>query len=102
MQSSSGSARPGPEQSRHSSHRLERDVAPEAADAQHDGDWFAVVLRGYDRTQVDTRLTDLDRRIHEEIRRADAAESALSASRAHVRRLQEQLESGTPDWKSVV
>lgn len=100
MQSiSSGSARPDPEPSPHPSHRHERAGAvpePTGPAEGDDGAWFTVVLRGYDRTQVDTRLADLDRRIHEEIRRAETAESSLSASRAHVRRLQEQLESATP------
>ncbi|WP_226355687.1 hypothetical protein [Pseudonocardia sp. ICBG601] len=58
-----------------------------------DGSWFTVVLRGYDRGEVDTRLAELDHRIHDEIRRADAAEQSLSAARAQVRRLQEQLEN---------
>ena len=42
------------------------------------GAWFAVVLRGYDRAQVDARLAELDRRIGDEIQRADAAEAALA------------------------
>ncbi|MER5674406.1 hypothetical protein [Pseudonocardia alni] len=58
-----------------------------------DGSWFTVVLRGYDRGEVDTRLAELDHRIHDEMRRADAAEQSLSAARAQVRRLQEQLEN---------
>ncbi|MEU6697268.1 hypothetical protein [Pseudonocardia sp. NPDC046786] len=62
-----------------------------------DGAWFAVVLRGYDRAQVETRLSDLDRRIHDEIRRAEAAEQALSAARAQSRRLQQQLEAGASE-----
>ncbi|MEV1291870.1 hypothetical protein [Pseudonocardia sp. NPDC049635] len=62
-----------------------------------DGAWFAVVLRGYDRAQVEARLADLDRRIHDEIRRAEAAEQALSAARAQSRRLQQQVEAGTSE-----
>ncbi|WP_132421821.1 hypothetical protein [Pseudonocardia endophytica] len=57
------------------------------------GAWFAVVLRGYDRAQVDARLAELDRRIRDEIVRADTAEAAVATARAHVRRLQD---SGTP------
>ncbi|MEQ3554743.1 hypothetical protein WIS52_30135 [Pseudonocardia nematodicida] len=93
--SSSGPERPDPVHggvSRHS----RRAAAPDRGTPE-DGAWFTVVLRGYDRAEVDTRLTDLDRRIHDEIRRAESAESALSAARAHVRRLQEQVEAATTE-----
>ncbi|RZT84623.1 cell division septum initiation protein DivIVA [Pseudonocardia sediminis] len=77
-----------------SRHSLSRPVAvPDFAPDRDAGAGFAVVLRGYDRAQVDARLAELDRRIGDEIRRADAAESALGAARSHVRRLQD---AGTP------
>ncbi|MEJ8279266.1 ATP synthase F0 subunit B [Pseudonocardia spirodelae] len=60
-----------------------------------DGSWFTVVLRGYDRGEVDDRLAELDHRIHDEIRRAESAEYSLSAARAQIRQLQEQLESSS-------
>ncbi|MBW0106144.1 DivIVA domain-containing protein [Pseudonocardia sp. KRD291] len=59
------------------------------------GAWFAVVLRGYDRAQVDARLEELDRRIGDEIRRADAAEAALGATRSQLRRLQDGAAAST-------
>lgn len=98
--SGSGPQRPDPAHgsSRHS-HR-----ATESETAEHgdpgDGSWFAVVLRGYDRSQVDTRLADLDHRIHEEIRRAETAERALSDARAQVRRLQEQVAAAPSDRRA--
>lgn len=91
---SSGPAHDDPEPFRHVSYRPGGGApgTPETDDTA----WFAVVLRGYDRSQVEARLAEMDRRIHEEIRRAEAAESSLTAARAHVRRLQEQLETRTP------
>lgn len=63
------------------------------------GAWFAVVLRGYDRAQVDARLAELDRRIGDEIQRADAAEAALGTARTQMRRLQDSANtaSGTDE-----
>lgn len=90
---SSGSARPDPEPSRHAAHRHGRDADLAPSPGTDDAAWFAVVLRGYDRSQVESRLAELDRRVHEEIRRAEAAESSLDATRAHVRRLREELEA---------
>ena len=69
-------------------------AAPERSEADGmPGAWFAVVLRGYDRAQVDARLAELDRRIRDEIVRADTAEAALTTARAQVLRLQD---SATP------
>ncbi len=71
---------------------------PERSDAEGvPGAWFAVVLRGYDRPQVDARLAELDRRIRDEIVRADTAEAALAAARTHVRRLQESATPSSED-----
>lgn len=74
-------------------HSLSRPVAvpdPEPAGSEHaPGAWFAVVLRGYDRAQVDARLAELDRRIRDETVRAEKAEAALGTARSQVRRLQE-------------
>ncbi|WP_139323802.1 MULTISPECIES: hypothetical protein [unclassified Pseudonocardia] len=97
MPSSSGPERPDPGHG--SSRHSHRAAEPEAvgSDESGDGSWFTVVLRGYDRSQVDTRLADLDHRIHEEIRRAESAERALAAARAQMRRLQEQVEAGAAD-----
>lgn len=78
--------------SRHTHRGGDSGARPDRHDGE-DGSWFTVVLRGYDRGEVDTRLAELDHRIHDEIRRADAAEQSLSAARAQVRRLQEQLEN---------
>ncbi|MCO7196939.1 hypothetical protein [Pseudonocardia sp. McavD-2-B] len=78
--------------SRHTHRGGDSGAHPDRHDGE-DGSWFTVVLRGYDRGEVDTRLAELDHRIHDEIRRADAAEQSLSAARAQVRRLQEQLEN---------
>lgn len=78
--------------SRHAHRSGDSGVHPDRHEGE-DGSWFTVVLRGYDRGEVDTRLAELDHRIHDEIRRADAAEQSLSAARAQVRRLQEQLEN---------
>lgn len=78
--------------SRHAHRGGDSGAHPDRHDGE-DGSWFTVVLRGYDRGEVDTRLAELDHRIHDEIRRADAAEQSLSAARAQVRRLQEQLEN---------
>ena len=78
--------------SRHAHRSGDSGAHPDRHDGE-DGSWFTVVLRGYDRGEVDTRLAELDHRIHDEIRRADAAEQSLSAARAQVRRLQEQLEN---------
>lgn len=61
------------------------------------GAWFAVVLRGYDRAQVDARLAELDRRIRDEIVRADTAEAALATARDHARRLQDPVTPGPDD-----
>lgn len=90
---SSGSARPDHEPSRYPTHRPDDAGAGWDATADVDGAWFAVVLRGYDRGQVEDRLAELDRRIHEEIRRAESAESALRATRTQLSRLQEQQET---------
>lgn len=78
--------------SRHAHRGGDAGAHPDRHDGE-DGSWFTVVLRGYDRGEVDTRLAELDHRIHDEIRRADAAEQSLSAARAQIRRLQEQLEN---------
>lgn len=78
--------------SRHAHRSGDSGAQPDRHDGE-DGSWFTVVLRGYDRGEVDTRLAELDHRIHDEIRRADAAEQSLAAARAQVRRLQEQLEN---------
>ncbi|ANY08146.1 hypothetical protein [Pseudonocardia sp. HH130630-07] len=93
----SGAPRPEPTyaSTRHSHRAAEQEAAEQGGQGgPGDGAWFAVVLRGYDRGQVDARLADLDHRIHDEIRRADAAEQALGAARAQARRLQEQVEAG--------
>ncbi|MDN5917688.1 MAG: hypothetical protein L0I76_21760 [Pseudonocardia sp.] len=76
-----------------SRHSLNRPVAvpdpqPDRGD-RGSGAWFAVVLRGYDRAQVDARLAEQDRRISDEARRADAAEAALGAARSRMRRPQD-------------
>ncbi|MBC3190707.1 hypothetical protein H7X46_06500 [Pseudonocardia sp. C8] len=88
---------PGPQRrdpssgsSRHS-HRATTDPEPTEHDDPGGEAWFTVVLRGYDRSQVDARLADLDHRIHEEIRRAESAERALSDARAQIRHLHERL-----------
>ncbi|MBN9757392.1 Cell division initiation protein DivIVA [Pseudonocardia sp. Ae406_Ps2] len=78
--------------SRHAHPGGDAGAHPDRHDGE-DGSWFTVVLRGYDRGEVDSRLAELDHRIHDEIRRADAAEQSLSAARAQIRRLQEQLEN---------
>lgn len=105
MPSPSGPQRPDPAHgaSRHA-HRVEPDHAGheshDGQDGHGDDSWFAVVLRGYDRGQVDTRLADLDHRIHSEIRRAEAAEHALETARAQMRRLQAQADAATSERRS--
>ncbi len=78
----------------HDRYRADRPT-PERSEAEGvPGAWFAVVLRGYDRAQVDARLAELDRRIRDEIVRADTAEAALSTARTHVRSLQDSAAPG--------
>ncbi len=69
-----------------SRHALNRPVAVPDPEPDRDSDaWFAVVLRGYDRAQVDARLAELEHRVSDEARRADVAESALGAVRSQAR-----------------
>lgn len=78
--------------SRHSLNRPTPGPEPERTGSERaPGAWFPVVLRGYDRAQVDARLGELDRRIRDEAVRADKAEAALGAARSHVRRLQDDV-----------
>lgn len=81
---------PGSDAAASARHSLDRPVAvPDPAPDRAGGAWFTVVLRGYDRAQVDARLSELDRRVRDEARRAEKAEAALGAARSHVRFLQD-------------
>ena len=74
---------PGSDPAGPARHSLGREVAdPEverAESAGSPGAWFTVVLRGYDRGQVDSRLAELHESVREQARRADRAEAALKA-----------------------